>query len=136
MRQGAKDARRQANKWIFPHRQILFILLVSYFNGVCSTFYLGKIFIRFLSIIFNIYSSLAPQRFCITVTHSGGMVLPSRCLHALQPGAISPKPLCLAVVMRMRKIFLLQNKCRVAKVCNNRYPTVDLATFYCKINAR
>ena len=81
------------------------------------------------------------------------------CLHAQQLGAISPKPLCLAVVIRMCKIFLLQNKCRVANVCKNkcpavdlsnflshnkcrvdnvrknRYPAVDLATFYRKISA-
>ena len=59
----------------------------------------------------------------------------TRCLHARQPGAISPKPLCLAVVMRMREIFLLQNKCRVAKLCKNRCPAVDLTTFYRKISA-
>ena len=59
----------------------------------------------------------------------------TRCLHARQPGAISPKLLCPAVVMRKREIFLLQNKCRVAKVCKNRCPGVDLATFYRKISA-
>ena len=32
----------------------------------------------------------------------------SPCLHAWQPGAISPKSLCPAVVIRMREIFLLQ----------------------------
>ena len=61
--------------------------------------------------------------------------LNARCLHARQPGAISPKPLCPAVIMRMREIFLLQNKCRVGKVCKNRCPAVDLAIFYRKISA-
>ena len=40
----------------------------------------------------------------------------SPCLHAQQPGAISLKTLCPAVVMRMRKIFP-QNKCWVGKLC-------------------
>ena len=53
----------------------------------------------------------------------------SRCLHAWQPGAISPKALCPAVVMRMPEIFLLQNKCRVAKVCKNRCLAVDISNF-------
>ena len=69
-----KEARRQASKWISPLRQILFILLVSYFNDVCCTFHLGKMFIRFLSIIFHIYCSLVPQLSCITVRLSGGHV--------------------------------------------------------------
>ena len=69
-----KQARRQASKWISPLRQILFILLVSYFNDVCCTFHLGKMFIRFLSIIFDIYCSLVPQLSCITVRLSGGHV--------------------------------------------------------------
>ena len=56
------------------------------------------------------------------------------CLHTWQPGAITPKPLCPAVVMCMHEIFLLQNKCWVDKVCKNRYPAVDLATFYRKIS--
>ena len=42
------------------------------------------------------------------------------CLHAQQPRAMSQKPLCPAVGMRMREIFLLQNKCPVAKVCKKR----------------
>ena len=46
------EARRQPSNWISPHIQILFILLVSYFNDVCCTFHLGKMFIRSLSIIF------------------------------------------------------------------------------------
>ena len=61
--------------WISPLRQILFILLVSYFNDVCCTFHLGKMFIRILSIIFDIYFSLAPQLSCITVKLSDGMFL-------------------------------------------------------------
>ena len=44
-----------------------------------------------------------------------------------QPGAISPKPLCPAVVMSMREIFLLQSKCPVAKMCKIRCPAVDLS---------
>ena len=69
------EERRRASNWISPHIQILFILLVSYFNDVCCTFHLGKMFIRFLSIIFDIYCSLAPQLSCITVRLSGGMFL-------------------------------------------------------------
>ena len=61
--------------WISPLRQILFILLVSYFNDVCCTFHLGKMFIRILSTIFDIYCSLAPQLTCITVRLSDGMFL-------------------------------------------------------------
>ena len=61
--------------WISPLRQILFILLVSYFNDVCCTFHLGKMFIRILSIIFDIYCSFAPQLSCITVRLSDGMFL-------------------------------------------------------------
>ena len=53
----------------------------------------------------------------------------TRCLHAPQKGAISPKPLFPVVVMRMPEIFLLQIKCRVAKVCKNRCPAVDLSNF-------
>ena len=49
--------------------------------------------------------------------------------HVRQPRAVNPKPLCLAVVMCMREIFLLQNKCWVAKVCKNRCPAVDLSNF-------
>ena len=45
------------------------------------------------------------------------------------------KPKTSVVVMRMRKIFLLQNKCRVGKVCKNRCLAVDLITFYRKISA-
>ena len=45
----------QAGKWISPLRQILFILLGSYFSDVCCTFHLGQMFIRFLSIIFDFY---------------------------------------------------------------------------------
>ena len=66
------EARRRPNNWISSHIQILFILLVSYFNNVCCTFHLGKMFIRFLSINFYIYCSLAPQLLCITVRLSGG----------------------------------------------------------------
>ena len=68
--------------WISPLRQILFILLVSYFNDVCCTFHLGKMLIRILSIIFYIYSSLAPQlcvllciTLCIMVRLSDSMFL-------------------------------------------------------------
>ena len=78
------------------------------------------------------------------------------CLHAWQPGVISPKPPCLAVIMCICEIFLLQNKSRVAKnrcpaldisnflsqnkcqvgtVYKNRCPVLDLATFYHRINA-
>ena len=49
-----KQASRQASKWISALRQILFILQGSYFNDVCCTFHLGQMFIRFLSIIFDI----------------------------------------------------------------------------------
>ena len=69
------EARRQSSKWISPLKQILFILMVSYFNDVCCTFHLGKMFVRILSIIFNIYCSLAPQLSCITVRLSDGMFL-------------------------------------------------------------
>ena len=37
------------------------------FPNLCCTFYLGQIFIRFLSIIFDFYWSLALQLLCITV---------------------------------------------------------------------
>ena len=58
------------------------------------------------------------------------------CLHAHQPRAMSRKPLCLAVGMRMREIFLLQNKCLVAKVCKKRCPAVDLSNLLSQISAR
>ena len=47
------------------------------------------------------------------------------------PAAESDKPKTSrsAVLMRMHKIFLLQNKCRVGKVCINRCPAVDLSNF-------
>ena len=70
------EARRQASKWIPPPRQILFILLVNYFNNISCTFHLGKMFIRFLSITFDIYCSLAPHLLCITIRLSGSMFLP------------------------------------------------------------
>ena len=50
-RQGGKEASKQLD--FSP--QTLFILLVSYFSDVSCTFHLGKLFIRFLSIIFYIY---------------------------------------------------------------------------------
>ena len=65
----------QAGKWISPLRQILFILLGSYFSDVCCTFHLGQMFIRFLSIIFYFYWSLALQLLCIMVRLSDGMFL-------------------------------------------------------------
>ena len=36
-----REASRQASKWVSLLRQILFILLGSYFNGLCCTFHLG-----------------------------------------------------------------------------------------------
>ena len=69
------EARRRASKWISPLRQILFILLVSYFNNVCCNFHLGKMFIRILSIIFDIYCSLDPQLSFITARFSDSMFL-------------------------------------------------------------
>ena len=50
-------------------------------------------------------------------------------------GSVSPKPLCPAVVMRMLEIFLLQNECRVARVCKNRCPEVDLSNLLSQISA-
>ena len=50
-------------------------------------------------------------------------------MHAQEQGAINPKPLCATVVMRMREIFLLQSKYRVAKMYKNTCPTVDLSNF-------
>ena len=50
-----QKARRQVSKWISPLIQIPFILLISYFNDICCTFHLGKMFVRFLSVIFDIY---------------------------------------------------------------------------------
>ena len=52
-----------------------------------------------------------------------------RCMHARQPRAASSKTLCPTVLMRMHEIFLSQNKCRVGKVCKNRYLAVDLSNF-------
>ena len=69
------EVSRQAGKWISPLRQILFILLGSYFSDVCCTFHLGQMFIRFLSIIFDFYWSLALQLLCIMVRLSDGMFL-------------------------------------------------------------
>ena len=89
---------------------------------ICSV----KIQSKNMKMIWNI--SLFPFRMI-------AIFLNARCLHARQPGAISPKPLCPAVIMRMREIFLLQNKYRVGKVCKNRCPAVDLAIFYRKISA-
>ena len=62
--QGKEARSRWASKWISPLRQILFILLGSYFNDVCCTFHLGQMLIRFLSINFDIYCSLALQLSC------------------------------------------------------------------------
>ena len=67
------EANRRASKWISPLRQILFILLGSYFDDRCCTFHLGQIFIRFLSIIFDIYWRLVQQLSCITVRLSDHM---------------------------------------------------------------
>ena len=69
------EARRQASKWISPLRQILFILLVSYFSDACCIFHLQKMLIRILSIIFNIYCSFPPQLLSITLRPSDGMFL-------------------------------------------------------------
>ena len=52
-----------------------FILLGSYFNDVCCTFQLWQMFIRFSSIIFDIYWSLALQLSCIMVRLLDGMFL-------------------------------------------------------------
>ena len=59
----------------FSPKTDAFILLVSYLNDLCCTFHLGRMFVRILSIIFDIYFSLAPQLSCITVRLSGGMFL-------------------------------------------------------------
>ena len=67
------EVNRRASKWISPLRQILFILLGSYFDDRCCTFHLGQIFIRFLSIIFDIYWRLVQQLSCITVRLSDHM---------------------------------------------------------------
>ena len=69
------EASRWASKWISPLRQILFIHMGSYFKDVCCTFHLGQIFIRFLSIIFDFYRSLALQLLCIMVRLSDSMFL-------------------------------------------------------------
>ena len=69
------EARRHASKWISLLREILFILLVSCFSNVCCTFHLGKMFIRILSIIFDLYCSFASQLSCITIRLSDGMFL-------------------------------------------------------------
>ena len=54
-KQAGKQASRRASKWVSLLRQILFIILGDYFNDLCYTFDLGQMFIRFLSIIFDIY---------------------------------------------------------------------------------
>ena len=64
------DTRRggnQATGFLPTYRYFSFFWLASYFNNVCCTFHLGKMFIKFLSIIFCIYCSLAPQLLCIMV---------------------------------------------------------------------
>ena len=61
------EATRQPSNWISPQRYFSFFWLASYFNDVCCIFHLGKMFIKFLSIIFYIYCSLAPQLSCIMV---------------------------------------------------------------------
>ena len=60
-------------------KQLDFSLHTDIFHSfgyiVISAMYVGKMFIRFLSIIFYIYCSLAPQLSCIMVRLSGGMFL-------------------------------------------------------------
>ena len=73
--QGKEARSRWASKWISPLRQILFILLGSYFNDVCCTFHLGEMLIRFLSIVFYIYWSLVLQLSSITVRFWDDMFL-------------------------------------------------------------
>ena len=61
--------------WFSSLRQILSSFLVSYFSKICSTFHPEQLLIRFLTITFDFYWSLALQLLCITVKLSDSIFL-------------------------------------------------------------
>ena len=54
------EANRQASKWILVSLSLTFFsFLGSYLSEICCTLHLGQMFIRFLTITFDFYWSLA-----------------------------------------------------------------------------